>query len=159
MTLRRFTEADAPLVLLLNSDPAVLKYIHEPVLQTTEDALSILRTHILPQYKINLGRWAIHTKADNTFIGWCGLKHLAETNEIDLGYRLLPECWGQGFATEAAKHTLDYGLHALNLQIITARAKIENTASIKVLEKTGMQFLKNETVDDCSVKTYVALKR
>ncbi len=64
--------------------------------------------------------------------------------------------WGKGFATEAAKHTLDYGFIKLNLKLITGRAHIENIASIKVLEKIGMQFIGEGIVDDCPVKTYIA---
>ena len=62
LILRRFTQADAPLLVQLNSNPEVLKYLHEPPLVTDEQALHILNTIILPQYKNNLGRWALHLK-------------------------------------------------------------------------------------------------
>ena len=61
LLLRRFTEADAPLILELNSDPGG-KILHEPTLKTTEHARQILRDIILPQYENNLGRWAMHIK-------------------------------------------------------------------------------------------------
>jgi RimJ/RimL family protein N-acetyltransferase len=156
LILRRITEADASLILALNSDPAVLKYLHEPVLQNEEHAREIIRNIILPQYENNLGRWAIITKGNNEFIGWCGLKHRPELEEIDLGYRLKPTVWGNGFATEAAAATLDHGFKKLHLSIITGRAHVENIASLKVLEKIGMTFIKEEVVDDCPVKTFVA---
>ena len=81
-----------------------------------------LSTKYLPQYKINLGRWAIHTKADYEFIGWCGLKYIEETGIIDLGYRLLKTAWGKGYATEAAQYTLIYGLKNLKIKLITGMA-------------------------------------
>ena len=87
LVLRQFTETDAALLLSLNSDPEVLKYLHEPLLENKEHALEIIQTIILPQYEKNLGRWAVHTKENNEFIGWCGLKFRAELNETDLGYR------------------------------------------------------------------------
>jgi len=154
LILRRFTQADAPLLLQLNSDPEVLKYLHEPALQNEEHAKTILTTIILPQYQNNLGRWAIHLKTTHEFIGWCGLKYLIETDEIDLGYRLIKSAWGKGFAYEAAQHCLHYGFNQLHLKTITGRAHIENTASLKILEKIGMQFIKEEIVDGCPVKTY-----
>lgn len=156
LTLRRFTQADANLLLQLNSNPEVLKYLHEPPLATEEQALHILNTIILPQYKNNLGRWAMHLKTTNEFIGWCGLKYLAEADEIDLGYRLIQQYWGNNYATEAATHTLDYAFTTLHLKTIVGRVHIENIASLKILEKIGMQFNKEEVVDDCPVKTYVA---
>lgn len=154
LVLRQFTIKDAPLILALNSDPEVVKYVHEPVLKTEEQATKIITDIILPQYKNNLGRWAIHTKAENEFIGWCGLKYRPDLEEIDLGYRLMQKAWGRGYATEVAKYSLDHGFKDLQLQLITARAHIENHASIKVLEKIGMNFIGEGVEDDCPVKTY-----
>jgi RimJ/RimL family protein N-acetyltransferase len=154
LILRQFTEADPPLILLLNSDPEIVKYVHEPTLQTEEQAKKILVENILPQYEKKLGRWAIHTKEKLDFIGWCGLKYRPELDEIDLGYRLMQKAWGKGFATEAAQYTLEYGFKSLDLKLITGRAHIENIASIKVLEKIGMDFISEGIVDDCPVRTY-----
>ncbi|KAA9041697.1 GNAT family N-acetyltransferase [Ginsengibacter hankyongi] len=152
--LRRFTEADAKLIYKLNSDPEIVKYVHEPVLENEEQAKKILTDFILPQYKLNLGRWAIHTKADYEFIGWCGLKYIKETGIIDLGYRLLKTAWGKGYATEAAQYTLIYGLRDLKIKVITGMAHVENIASIKVLEKIGMKFTRDEIIDGQPVKVY-----
>jgi len=154
LILRQFTEADAPLILSLNSDPEIVKYVHEPTLKTIEHAQEILNNIILPQYQNNLGRWAIHTKNNMDFIGWCGLKYRPELDEIDLGYRLMQKAWGHGYATEAAQASLKHGFNDLNLKLVTARAHIENLASIKVLEKIGMDFIGEGIVDDCPVRTY-----
>lgn len=154
LILRQFTEVDAPLILALNSDPDIVKYVHEPILKTQEQAENILKEIILPQYKNNLGRWAIHTKGNMEFIGWCGLKFRPEKDEIDLGYRLVQKAWGKGFATEAAQHSLEHGFKNLQLKLITGRAHIENQGSIKVLEKIGMDFIGEGIVDDCPVRTY-----
>ncbi|HEV8081056.1 MAG TPA: GNAT family N-acetyltransferase [Chitinophagaceae bacterium] len=158
LILRQFTKDDSKLILQLNSDPQIVKYVHEPILTGLKDAEKIILDTILPQYKNNLGRWATYTKNNNEFIGWCGLKYRAELDEIDLGYRLIKKAWGMGFATEAAKHTLDHGISKLNIDIITGRAHVENIASIKVLEKIGMQFIGKGIIDDCPVRTYTASK-
>ena len=152
--LRRFTEEDAPLIYKLNSDPEIVKYVHEPVLENVVQAKVILTHNILPQYKLNLGRWAIHTKADYEFIGWCGLKYIKETEIYDLGYRLLRTAWGKGYATEAAQYTLIYGLRDLKIKLITGMAHVENIASIKVLAKIGMKFSRDEIIDGQPVKVY-----
>ena len=154
LILRRFTEADAPLILQLNSDPEVVKYVHEPALETEEQARDIILNIIQPQYKNNLGRWAMFTKAANEFIGWCGLKYRPEQDEIDLGYRLVKNAWGKGFATEAAQHTLEYGFTKLNLKLITGKAHVENIASLKILGKLGMVFIREGVEDNCPVRTY-----
>lgn len=159
LILGHFTKEDAPLILELNSDPEIVKYVHERVLTTEEQAKKILTDIILPQYTNNLGRWATYVKSNKEFIGWCGLKYRPELDEIDLGYRLKKTAWGQGYATEAAKHTLNHGLNDLQLNIITGRAHIENIASIKVMEKIGMQFSREEIVDHFPVKTYTACRQ
>lgn len=154
LILRQFTTTNASLILSLNSDPEIVKYVHEPTLKTEEQAKKNLLDVILPQYKNNLGRWAIHTKNNMNFIGWCGLKYRPELDEIDLGYRLMQKAWGKGYATEAAQASLEYGFNQLNLKLVTGRAHIENLASIKVLEKIGMHFIGEGIVDDCPVRSY-----
>lgn len=154
LILRQITIDDAPLILELNSDPEIVKYVHEPTLKNVEQAQKIIQDIILPQYKNSLGRWAIINKEDNRFMGWCGLKYRPELDEIDLGYRLMQLYWGKGYATESAQYTLDYGFSHLKLSLITGRAHIENLASVKVLEKIGMQFISEGIVDDCPVRTY-----
>ena len=154
LILRQITIEDAPLILELNSDPEIVKYVHEPTLKTVEQAEKIIADIILPQYKNNLGRWAIITKDNDEFIGWCGLKYRPFVDEIDLGYRLRQKVWGKGFATEAAAKTLEHGFSSLNIKLITGRAHVENLASIHVLQKIGMNFIGEEIVDDCPVKTF-----
>ncbi|CAN5749117.1 GNAT family N-acetyltransferase [soil metagenome] len=157
LILRQFNESDVSLLQELNSDPEVIKYLHDPVLYTEEKAKDVLKTVILPQYKNSMGRWAIHTRTDNEFIGWCGLNQLTEPSEIDLGYRLIKTAWGKGYATEAAKHTLSYGFNKLKLAAIIARAHFENLASICILQKIGMQFIRDEMDGVTPVKTFIAI--
>mgnify|MGYP000644448923 CR=1 FL=1 len=140
LILRRFTLADAGLLLQLNSDPEVLKYLHEPMLQDEAHAREILTNIILPQYNNNLGRWAVLLKDNNEFIGWCGLWQLKETGEIEVGYALFKEFWGRGFAVEASEPFLEYGFTELNLPKIVACANPNNSGSRRVMEKLGMTF-------------------
>lgn len=142
LILRHITPADAALIYTLNSSPGVLQYVHEPALKDEADALRVINDIILPQYRLyNLGRLGIELKDDHTFIGWCGLKYLAEQDEVDLGYRLMPQYWGKGYASEAARHTIQYGFERKKLKTIVGRAHINNTASWTILEKLGMQFM------------------
>lgn len=152
---REFTAADAPLIYTLNKDPEVTRYLHE--LPTTDEtvALELITSRMIPQYQqYGYGRWAVLLKENNAFIGWCGLKYRPERSETDLGYRFLRSCWGNGYASEAAAACLRYGFEHCQLPIITARAHVENLASLRVIEKCGMQFTCFEEVDSCPVKTY-----
>ena len=154
LLLRRFTEDDAPLLYELNLDPEVIRYTHDPMTDV-EHAKKVLNEVILPQYVLyDHGRWAVHLRSNLEFIGWCGLKYLSETNEVDLGYRFMKKFWGNGYATEAALACIEYGFNKLNLHQIVGRALPGNLASIKVLEKCGMKYLHEEVMHGYLHKTY-----
>jgi len=154
LLLRTFTEDDGALIYELNLDPDVIRYTHDPI-KDLAHASEILEKVIIPQYVLNNhGRWAVHVRSTLEFLGWCGLKYRAELNEIDLGYRFKKEGWGNGYATEAAYASIQYGFEKLGLQRIVARAEIDNIGSWKVLEKCGMTYIRDEEVDGYAVKTY-----
>ena len=141
---REFTIDDAQLLIDLNSNPEVTRYTGDGAVENLKVGEKILTDIILPQYKNKIGRWAVHLKSNNEFIGWCGLKFIAEDNEIDLGYRFFQNHWGKGYASESAKAVMNYGVNTLKLKNIIARAAKENTASIKVIKKLGMVYLKDD---------------
>ena len=94
-------------------------------------------------YKRNgFGRWALVTKGDKEVIGWCGLKK-HEDNTVDIGYRIFKNQWNKGYATEASIACLEYGFQVFELDEIIANAATENKASIRVMEKIGMEFQQN----------------
>ncbi len=143
---REFTKNDVQPLFELNSNPNVIKYVHEPA-PTLENVTDILFNSILPQYTLyKHGRWVVHLKSNDEFIGWCGLKYIKEDDEIDLGYRFKEEYWGNGYGYEAAKATIDYGFKNLKLKRIVATALPQNTASWKIMEKCGMKCI-GEMVD------------
>jgi ribosomal-protein-alanine N-acetyltransferase len=140
LQLRPMKSEDAYHLFQLNSDPEVVKFTGDGVSLNVADAQRILSDIVFPQYqKYKMGRFTVLLK-DGTYLGWCGLKYFPETDEVDLGYRLLKRFWGQGFATEASFCSLKYGFEELNLKRILARAMPENLASIKVIQKVGMTF-------------------
>jgi len=154
LLLCHFTEEEAPLLYELNLDPEVIRYTLDPIVDI-DQAKKILKEVILPQYKLyGHGRWAVYLKPGLEFIGWCGLKFLAQRNEVDIGYRFMKKYWGQGFATESAIATLDFGFKKLNLKRIVGRSLPDNKASMKVLEKCGMRWLGQEMVEGLLHETY-----
>lgn len=100
--------------------------------------------HYHPYRTKGMGRWAVLRKIDGAYLGWCGLRYVPELEKVDLGYRFFKKYWGAGYATESGRACLDYGFKVLNLQTIVARAMKANIGSIRVMEKLGMQFEKEE---------------
>ncbi|GAB3838803.1 GNAT family N-acetyltransferase [Hymenobacter jeollabukensis] len=143
LLLRPFTAADAPGILALDSDPAVLRYVPMPPMTSLEQAAKVV-DYILAQYARNgLGRWVVERKEDGAFLGWCGLKYVDDAttngriNYHDLGYRLLPRHWGQGYASEAAAASLRHGFDTLKLPELHATVMQGNVASQRVVERLG----------------------
>jgi RimJ/RimL family protein N-acetyltransferase len=141
LILREYTEDDAPAFFRLNSDPQVMRYVPDQPMQSVEQARQVLVSHPLTDYRERgYGRFACVLKDTGEHIGFSGLKYIPEIGGVDLGFRFLPAYWGKGLATEAAEASLRYGFEKLNLEQIIGLAEPENHASIRVLEKVGMQF-------------------
>lgn len=136
---------DAEDMYLLNADPEVLRFTGDIAFKNIEEAKIFISNY--DHFKRHgFGRWVIIDKTTDNYVGWCGLKKHAD-GMIDLGYRIKREYWGQGIASECAQACLDYGFKHLKLNQIVGRSVKENIASVKILEKIGMQFWKKDTCD------------
>jgi RimJ/RimL family protein N-acetyltransferase len=137
--LREITVSDAENAYVLNLDPEVIQYTGDDSFESIEQARRFLENY--DHYSTyGFGRWAIITKTDNEFIGWCGLKFTADLNEFDIGFRLFKKHWNKGYATETAKACIDLGFEQFGMTTIVGRAMKANIGSIRVLEKIGLTY-------------------
>lgn len=137
--LRRLTIEDAENIFLLNLDPEVIQFTGDEAFESVEAARQFLRNYNhYDQY--DFGRWAVVAKDADEFLGWCGLKFSPERNEYDIGFRFLKKYWNKGYATEAAQACLHLGFNFYKLSVIVGRARKENVASTRVLEKIGLTY-------------------
>lgn len=117
----RFNTLDIP------KDQSATRAVMRP---TIENATAATRTHY---------GWAIRTADRCLFIGEAGLNLSSPRHRRgEIFYKLLPEHWGQGYATEAARALVAFGFDRLRLHRLEAGAATENHASVRVLEKIGM---------------------
>ena len=83
--------------------------------------------------------WRIDEKTSGAFIGVAGMSLSNDRFRLgEIFYKLLPDFWGRGYATEVAKKLITVGFEDLNLHKIEAGTEIGNQASVRVLEKVGM---------------------
>ena len=151
LLLRKFDLEDIPAVFEYGSNAVVSRYTGSPPLTSMKEAEEIITDVILTDYQAyGYGRWALVHKADNKVIGFAGPKYLPELEQTDIGYRMLPEYWGKGIATEASIAVVDYSFKHLNLTELIGIVMPDNVASAKVLKKAGFHFYKegNYYVDD-----------
>mgnify|MGYP001185905452 CR=1 FL=1 len=142
LLLREFELSDGPLYYELNADPEVLRYTGDVPFSSPEAAVDFLR-HYNHYAQYGYGRWTVISRETGELLGWCGLKYLPEVDEVDLGYRFFQKHWRKGYATEAGKASVQYGLEVLGLSFIVGRAMKGNIGSIRVLEKCGMTYWKD----------------
>jgi ribosomal-protein-alanine N-acetyltransferase len=147
LILRPYTMDELHELHQILSQKEVVKYLPEDVM-SLEDTKRVL-TWIIECYGKNTSEnivkfsVGVFHKEECKLIGWCGLGPLEfEPSEIEIYYGFSQDCWGKGFATEAAKAMLDYGFQVIGLNRIVAIVMPENVASKRVIEKMGMIYQK-----------------
>ncbi|MCL1142648.1 GNAT family N-acetyltransferase [Shewanella gaetbuli] len=155
LILRPFTAADIQALFLMNSIPEMLKYIIPSTpLTDLSQAADIYHNVIKADYtKHGFGRWAVHHKADNKVIGFCGPKFLPEYNKVELGYRYFPQYWGKGIGYEAAQAAVDT-FDQFNIELFIALIIDGNLGSEKVAKKVGMTLFDQDEYQGHKVHVY-----
>ena len=124
----------------LYHSPDVRKYYSEgiPSYEETKQELEWMINTCYAKY--GFGMWATIEKKTGKFIGRCGLTpmDIEGREEIEVGYMLAKEYWGQGLATEAARAILQYGFEQEGLSRLICVINPGNQASSRVAEKIGM---------------------
>ncbi|GLY65337.1 GNAT family N-acetyltransferase [Amycolatopsis taiwanensis] len=151
LVLRPFTAADADHLLELDNDPDVMRFINggRPTSRET------IRTQTLPRLLHDYpcfgtrGYWATEEKATGTFLGWFEYRPLRENSPavVELGYRLNRAAWGRGYATEGSLALIHHGFTELGVERVTANTMAVNARSRRVMEKSGLSFVRSFTGD------------
>ncbi len=148
LTLRRFTENDAPFILELLNDPDWLRFIGDKSVQTLDDARRYLRDGPITMYaRLDLGLLCVELNS-GVPVGMCGLIRRDGVEDVDLGFAFLPAFRSQGLAREAAAATLAHGHGSLGLQRIVAFTATDNAPSAHLLRKIGMRLERTTTLPD-----------
>ena len=139
----KFSKNDINLLYELDGDSDVMKYLTLGKPKTIDEVKKESMPRIVKSYTngINYGIFPAYLKCNNTYIGWFQFekdKHIK--NAIEVGWRLKKEHWGNGYATEVGL-SLVKKAEKLNKKIV-ARAMIDNQASIRVMKKIGLKFVK-----------------
>jgi ribosomal-protein-alanine N-acetyltransferase len=132
---------DLDFIHALHSFPEVQKYATLDIPKSIDESESYLKNYIEQQtasFRTEYGFCITFNKQEP--IGLIGFSNRsAKFKSVELWFKLSPKYWGQGYITEAASKILAYGFNELSLHRIEAGVATDNIASIKVLEKIGMQ--------------------
>lgn len=127
--------------------PNVREFLWDDVIISHEQTVKAMRDSMKSFERAGSGLWTVHLKEKAKIIGFCGLGHYGRQPEIEILYGLDPQCWGKGFATEAATAMLRYGFEELGCAFILGGADPPNEASFRVIEKLGMTYMKRVQVE------------
>jgi RimJ/RimL family protein N-acetyltransferase len=143
-------EQDAHLFFELDQDPEVMRYINGGKMTSMEDVLNIYipRMKSYTNEKLGWGQWKVTITDSNEFIGWVLVRPVdffsdnPQLDNLELGWRFKQMTWGKGYATEAAKSIALAVSQTKSVSKISAIALEDNLASIKIMTKLGMKYIK-----------------
>jgi ribosomal-protein-alanine N-acetyltransferase len=138
LLLRQMHKEDAPAVFGLRSNEAIMRFIPRPLAQSVTDALLLIEQLNEAAAKGEAITWGIERKAQPGIIGTIGYVRMTkEHHRAEVGYLLHTAQQGQGIMREALNRVVDYGFSDMHLHSIEAVLDPANTASARVLEKSG----------------------
>lgn len=119
------------------SDPHVMKYVGDGQPWSPQKTREFIERASATSATCGFGQWALIRSDDSKLLGFCGFVDSDEGPEI--GWRLAADSWGRGLATEAARAALKHAFDVLEFRRVIATVQAANRASIRVVEKLGMQ--------------------
>jgi ribosomal-protein-alanine N-acetyltransferase len=162
LVLRDLEVSDIHNIFALSQDPEVTKYMDYICFKNLDEARVWVEDKIkynnqTPRYAYN---FSIRLKDSDEFIGWIGIGQAEDKSkgDMDFGYAISKNYWGNGYAPESLKAILETTWKETTANKIFGEARVQNTASIKVMEKSCMQFETKFTEDNHESVRYFALR-
>ena len=151
MELRQFTPDDASLLVELDSDSRVMRYITGG----TPTSRAEIEREFLPAFLgyyldyPGYGFWAATEKSTGEFLGWFHFRPASgdPRDQPELGYRLRFAAWGKGYATEGSVALIAKGFAELGVRRVVASTLAVNTSSRRVMEKASIRLVRTFVAD------------
>ncbi|WP_249364614.1 GNAT family N-acetyltransferase [Pseudoalteromonas rubra] len=147
---RLMTQQDGDLLIELDSDPAVMRYITngQPTTRAQIEQFYLPRLAKFTHPQQGWGLWHCSLLDDDTFLGWVLIRPMnffegdMDERDLEIGWRFKQAAWGKGYATEAAKHIAEHLAEQNKMDYLSAIALKDNLGSINIMQKLSMTFLK-----------------
>jgi [ribosomal protein S5]-alanine N-acetyltransferase len=138
LILRKLSLDDAEEIFVLRSNEDVNKYLDRQKAIDIDDAIAFINKVNISAANDQLAYWGICLKNNPTLIGTICLWNLnVDENKAEVGYELIPEYQGKGFAREALSKIINFGFEIMQLDKIEAYTLKENIPSTKLLSYFG----------------------
>ncbi len=141
LILRTWKKEDGTPYFQINQDPKVIEFLRGPLtMEQVNDFIPAVNIH---QDKRGYTLWAACLKETSELMGFIGLNYTDWeshfTPAVEVGWRLGSQYWGNGYATEGAKASLEYGFKKCGLKKIVSFTVPANVRSLRVMEKIGLK--------------------
>ncbi|MEM8950210.1 MAG: GNAT family N-acetyltransferase, partial [Pseudomonadota bacterium] len=140
LTLRNWHLDDLDHLASMNVDDKVMRFF--PDRPDRDQSAQMLARVMGNIQRHGFGFWVLERLEDNAFVGFAGLLHPAFhthfTPCVEVGWRLKRSIWGQGYATEAGRASLDFAFERLGVDQVVSMAVVDNLPSRRVMERLGM---------------------
>lgn len=155
LLIRPRTLADLEDCLAMDRDPEVTRFVAGPWSDPDGHRAFVLE-RMATDYPAGLGYWSVGDREGaRAFLGWILLlPYLAVADEVEIGWRFLRDCWGRGYATEAAVPVLGHAFRTVGVPAVVADIDPRNRASIRVAEKLGMRYVEERAIDGDALRSY-----
>jgi RimJ/RimL family protein N-acetyltransferase len=141
LVLRPFTDMDRAPFFELNTHPLVVESLGSSPTRAQSDQLVDVITEEMASE--DFGLWAVEVPGGPAFAGMVGLHRVRPTlpmaPAVEVAWRLHPDHWGHGYASEGALASLRHGFDAVGLEEIVAFTTTRNTRSQAVMVRIGMR--------------------
>ena len=141
LVVRDLSPDDAPAMCAMNADPQVMRDMPGPGDNSVEAERGRIARYVEKAYgRDGFGLWAVEEKDGGAFVGRCGLlrQEVEGLMEVELTYQIRSECWGRGYAKEAARAIVTFAFGALGLDRVIALVPPEYEPSAKVAAGAGL---------------------
>jgi RimJ/RimL family protein N-acetyltransferase len=141
LTLVALTSEHISELNTLDSDPAVMHFITDGMPRPPgHNEKAVPRLERYARENPGLGLWPVYLTSSGEFMGWYILKHLLDTGEVEIGFRIKKKFWNRGFSTEAGLALIQHGFETVGLKRIIAIVRPDNLASQSVIKKIGLTY-------------------
>jgi RimJ/RimL family protein N-acetyltransferase len=161
LILREWRESDREPFARMNADPRVMEFYPATLTRDQSDRMvERIQSEIGER---GFGYWALELRESGAFVGYTGIRWVEWvmhfTPAVEVGWRVAPEYWGSGFATEAARAAVRDGFERAGIEEIVAMASARNVRSTRVMEKLGMTHDPRDDFDHPMVESGHRLSR
>jgi RimJ/RimL family protein N-acetyltransferase len=134
LTLRAIRADDIDLLVALDADPDVMRFINGGQATSPAEVAAMVRD-------AHGHRWLAFERSGDEFVGWFALRP-SDDRVRELGYRLRRTAWGKGFATEGATALIAAGFTRLGAGRVWAQTMTVNAASRAVMQRCGLRYVR-----------------